>query len=341
MGVAGSALALARGLKTQFSNTYKSRVSGPHSKLAKVMDLGFSSDGAAEDYFYYLSAPHPQRTNAGEGPPIKGFGGRAFRCVNHDWKLGIEWPENLEDDDQTGGLVAQAREGGKNFAILPDRVFFQIITNSSNKKLLPAIPTCADGSALFATTDGAGNARFGATNGNLLAGLIPTNPTGQNLRDAIFAMIEQFSLFLDTDGEQLYPQDDILERGITIIFRSSLFQQMAEATRQATTAQTVTNVPGTENVGVAGVTNVILDAGLKITLMPSSRVSDNSLYGVLEGEERKPVFMQTRSPLRDSLQDRNTSDRTRDTDIKGLRWKWRGGFGVAGDPHMAIKALAA
>ncbi len=337
---AGSKLALIRGIKNQFINAYKSKVSGPHSKLSQVMDLGFTSDGAAEDYFYYLSAPHPQRTNAGEGPPMKGFGGRGFRVINHDWKLGIEWHENLEDDDQTGGLVAQARAGGKNFAILPDRVFFQIITSTNNNKLLPNVPTCADGSALYATTDGAGNARFGATNGNLLSGLIPTNPTGQNLRDAIFAMAEQYSLFLDTEGEQLFPQDDILERGLAIVYRSTLFQEMAEAVKQTSTAHVVTNVPGTENVGVAGVTNVILDSGLKIVLIPSSRVSDNSLYSVLLGEERKPVFLQNRKPLRDNIEDHANSDRTRRTDMKSLIWKWRAGFGVAGDPYMTCKALA-
>lgn len=338
---AGSKLSLVRGLKSQFKNTYKAKVSGPHSKLAQVMDLGFTSDGAAEDYFYYLSSPHPQRTDLGEGPPMKGFGGRGFRVINYDWKLGIEWHENLEDDDQMGGLVQQARDGGKNFAILPDRVFFQIITASSNKKLLPAIPTCADGSALYATTDGAGSARFGATNGNLLSGLIPTNPTGQNLRDAIFAMAEQYSLFLDTEGEQLFPQDDILERGLAIVYRSTLFQQMAEAVKQTSTAQVVTNVAGTENVSVAGVTNVILDSGLKIILIPSSRVTDNSLYSVLLEEERKPVFMQTRKPLRDNLETFNNSDRARRTDMKALIWKMRAGFGVAGDPYMTVKALAA
>jgi len=330
---AGSPLAFARGLRSNFLNTYNAKTRIIDTRLQEIMDLGVNSDGAAEDYFYYLSAPHPEYAPSGQGPASRNFSGRGFRAVNRDWKLNIEWPDNWEQDDQTKGLVKQARQGGRNFRLLPERLFFQIITATANSKLLPAIPTCADGSALYATTNGAGGARFGATGGNLLAG--QTLTTAGDIRAAVYNAIEQFALFQDTDGQPLYLEEATENNGITVAFNVGNLQLFQEAFVQSRTVEIIQQAGA--NVGGATPSNVILDAGHKIKLWATQRITNTSIYCFIRNYEEKPVFWQTRAALKDNIADFSNSDRTRNTDMKGLYWKMRGTAHVAGDPYTTIK----
>lgn len=332
---AGTTLAFARGLKSNFLQTYQAKTRIIDKRLSEIMDLGVQSDGAAEDYFYYLSAPHPEYVETGKGPTAQSFTGRGFRAVNREWKLKIEWPYTWEQDDQTKGLVKQARQGGRNFRLLPERLLFQIITASANSKLLPTIPTCADGSALFATTNGAGTARFGATNGNLLAG--NSLNTGGDVRSAVYQAIEQFSLFQDTEGQPLYLEDTVESNGIMVVFNVQNLEKFEKAFKQARTVVEVTNLAGTENVAAAAPSNVIMDAGHKISLWGTQRITDDSIYVFIRNPETKAVFFQTREPLRDNIQDFANSDIARNTDMRALYWRMRGTAHVHGDPYMAIK----
>lgn len=338
MAFSGSSLAFARGINSEFFGTYKPVMQGVLQRgLGEIMDLNFTSDGAAEDYFYRLSRPHPSRVNDGDIVPARGFGARAFRVVNFSYRLKVEWHINQERDDQTKTLVEDAQDAGQNFGILKERLFYQVIQATSDSELLPSIPLAGDGAALYSTTNGSGGARFGVTNGNLVSVADLSRPG--NVRSAIFDGMERMSRFQDTEGQPFYPADYIMRQGIVVLFNVQNSELMQEAVRQSTTAHVAQNAAGSENIGVAGVTNVL--AGYPVTLMPSSRLTGNSIYIFLKGARKKAVFSQVREPLSSNIATFANSDRAREAEIKALYWKERLGVGVCGEPLQTVKLVEA
>lgn len=336
MALSGSNLALLKGARGNFRNAYKANVIRPDSRLARVMSLGFPSDGAYEDYFYYLASPNPRRTKAGNSRPVGSFTGRGKRTVNHDWREAVEWNENMREDDQIKDLMNKARQAGQKFAFIPQRVFFQLLTGTADADLLPAQPLAGDGSGLFATTDGAGNARFGATNGNLLT--VGSMDSGADFRDAIYQGLEQFQLFQDTSGEQLFNDDEIQDQVVMVLYGAHRIQVAQEAFTQKFVAQESRN--GGNVAASAGVSNVILDAGWKLMGWSSQKIKDNSIYLIIADrneEGGKLIYQQVRSALRDDFADRSNSDRARDDGTESLGWKARAGYDINPEPYMGMK----
>lgn len=330
-----ASLSFARGLKSTFIDTYKRNNAKLNPSLSAVMDMGQASDGAAEDFFYYLSAPHPVRTAKGASTPRAAFGGRRFRALNYNYKVAIEWHEDDEADDQTGGLVDQARSAAGNFTLLPERVFFQILQGTTDTDLLPSIPNAGDGAALYSTTNGSGTARFGATGGNSLTGLDLT--TAADWQSSFYQGVEQFDQFEDTEGQPLDLGSRAHANGITLVFNSDNRELAAKAFRQSQNVAIIQNAGGTENVAAAAQSNFIIDSGLTVDLFPSPRVTDSKLRLFIRNFGEKAIFMQTREALKDNLQDRATSDITKDNGMKALFWKWRGGFSPCGEPFMTVQ----
>ena len=334
MAMVNASLMFARGLKSNFLASYKPMLKKSNPMLGELMDLSFESDGAAEDYPYYLSPPHPTRVDKGDVIPHRAFGARRFRVVNKKWQLSVDWHADDEADDQTNGLVAQARAAGEHFALLPERVFFQILTGTADTDLLPAIPNAGDGAALFAT-QAAGANRFGATNGNLLAG--QTLDTPADVRSAIWNAVEQFGEFQDTEGQPLYPDDYVMRHGIFVLHDNRNQELFEEALGQGVTLAVGQNVAGTENVGAAGVTNTLLSSGMGIRRWATQRIRDNSIYVAIRNPAVKAIFRQVREPLHDNVADFANSDRTRESEIKSVYWRERAGYGVCGEPYQIIK----
>lgn len=339
MALSGSALSFARGLKTNFMSTYKPLNISLQQGLGEIMDLGMTSDGAAEDYYYNLMAPHPSRVDVTEEVPEQGFGGRGFRVVNFPYELKISWHADFEADDQTRSLVTRARQGGANFGTLRERLFYQVIQGTADADLLPAIPNAGDGAALFSTTNGSGAARFGVTGGNIVSVADLSRPG--NVRAAIFDGMERIVSFQDTEGQPYYPSDYINRMGVALVFNINNLQLMIEAVRQNMTAAVIQNAAGSENVAAASVNNPLMYLGsIPIRLLPSNRISDNSIRMFVRNAEDKAVFAQTREPLRDNVADFSNSDRTRNAKIKSLYWRERLGIGVCGEPYQCVELTA-
>lgn len=322
---------LLRDIRAEFLGTYRD-VIGQNPNLGRVMALGIPSTKRTEYYGYHESPPNLERVDRGEDVSEDAHLVRAYSVENVRWAKAVGYHEDDLEDLQLGSLRDIARGFGKRAAALPEQVFFQILTGATNPRLLKAVPNAPDGAALFATTaDGA--ARFGATGGNLLTG--SGVASAADVRSDIWAAIEQFKMFQDTEGEPLL-DEGVIDRGITIVYNPANSEVMAEAFKQARTLAVVQNVAGDQNVGGAAVSNTLLESGQRFTLWATQRITDNDIYVVLDDIMPKIIFEQVRQAPRSIEETRENSERARRSWIFGSVFDLRSGFGV-NLPYGAIK----
>lgn len=306
--------ALARGLKSKFVDTYKRLVVTSEANVGMVMDLSEPSDKSAELYAYFESAPHAHRWPRGEDRGTEGFRARSFEVPNYDYTCGVSWHDNDEQDDQTRSLYKQASDGGQSLALLPERVLFQYLNAATDLDLLPNLPNAPDGAALFSATDGAGNARFGVTGGNTMAG---SGLTGAALRTDFFKIKGRSARAQDTKGQPLIPPEMLTSW--VIIYNSELEEYFLEAFVQAVSAHIARE---------GSYSNVALISGVKFTLWGTPRITTNNWFARPLNLPHRSLFRQVRQEIRDNIEDFTNSDHTRRTKEKSLFWDARFGFGL-------------
>jgi phage major head subunit gpT-like protein len=313
---------LARGLRTEFAETYKRAITRADALLSAVMELNVPSNKLSEIYGYFESAPHLRRWERGQDIPRASMRARNYQVPNVDWAIAIDWHENDEQDDQSRSLMRRAREAGASAGILQERVFFQLLLAAVDNDLLKGIPNAPDGVSLFSATDATGANRFGVSGGNMIttSGISSTAA----IQNDFFTAVTRFGRYLDTEGQPLWPREQV-EKGVVIIYNVANEFYFRQAFQQAFNAWA--NVGGTSGTA-ASPTNVILDSGLKYRLWASPRITTNAWYTFLEGSELKAIFEQVRQPLRDNLEDMLNSDNSRRTKNRSLQWDMRSGFGI-------------
>lgn len=316
---------LAAGLRNTFADAYAAKYKGIKERLSKVMALGLPSDKLTELYGAFKSAPYPVRWHRGNSISSKAIEDFGWQTTNYDWGRRIEWHENDRADDQTKSLFDRAKELGKHFATLPERIFFQILLGSTDADLLPAVPNAADGSALYAAS------RFGVTAGNIISG--SGVATAAAVRGDFFNAIEVFRQFKDTESQPLW-DEDILQAEFVVFYNVANDQIFREAFIQSRTLQSV-GTAGTDLAATA-VTNIVMESGLKVVLVPTQRITDNDAFVFATGVDQKAIYQQVRAPLRESVATMENSDSVRDTKIEYIQWDCREGYGVF-LPYQTVK----
>lgn len=311
--------AFAAGLRTEFLTTYRRRIETVNSRLSRAMQVGIPSDKDTENYFYWESAPHVKRWIRGENLPRKGFKGVKYPVSNFEWAHGIEWHFADRADDLTKSLVNHARGLGQSFAVLDERIFFQLVLNSTDLDLLGSVPNAPDGAAFFATTAG-GAARFGVTNGNLLTG--GGVASVEAIRADFFKALSQFRLMQDTEGQPLW-DETTLDGVILVIYGAANERVFREAFLQTR------HIQSDGATGTAAVSNVIQETQ-RVALWSTQRIAsgNNDWYVVLADSDLKPTFSQEREGMREALATWDNSDTTRQTGIESLSWVARRGYGI-------------
>jgi len=317
-----SANTLTAGIRADFAGAYRQSYEASKARLGAVMDLGLPSDKLTELFAYFESAPYPRLWKRGDAISDQEFGSVQFNVTNRDWGIRIGWHENDREDDQTRSLMDRAREAGRNFGTLPERVFFQLLLGTADNDLLPAVPLAPDGAAMFATTDGAGSARFGITNGNLLTGTGVASSAA--IRTDFFSAIEQLRGFQDTAGQPLWA-DNILDQGFTVVYgvhNDHVFREGFQQGRTIAGPLTTT--------GNAAVTNIIMESGLNVDLWSTQRIpsGNDDWYVFAKAAPYKPTFQLVRRPLRESFGNMENSDEARKTKIEHVQWDSREGYGI-------------
>lgn len=326
MNLVSVANALTPGIDTRFISTYARTTEGIRSDLVRMMDLAVPSDGAWNVYQHYQSAPHVRRWDRGQAIHTKAFTDVGWTTMNLDWGQGVEAHANDLADDRTQNLVNRAGDVGKSYALLPERVFFQMITGRTDPLLLPTIPNCPDGVAIYSATDGAGAARYGVTGGNIVTGSGVADP--QSIRDDFFSAQVRQRQFLDTESTYPLFGDDFTKAGFVIAYNVANDQVFREAFKQTRSTSIVSNRADTENVAAVVPTNIVLESGIPVFLRPTVFITDNDWYMFAIASDVKPVYQQYRQAPEMHVQTRDNSDIGRRQKVLGWYWDGREGYGA-------------
>ena len=298
--MAGSVMAgpaLARAIRSDFIDTWKRRYEASRAKLGKCMEFGVSSDNLVELYGYGETPIYPRRTEWGVAPERKPHIYRNYEVENYRWTAEVDWLRVHRELSNLKDIERRARGAGDNFGTLEERLFYQVLTAGADRQLLEAIPLAPDGAALHAAL-AEGADRFGVSGGNVVSG--QTITTGAGFRSAIVNVQNRFLDFQDTEGEPAM-DESVLERGLTVIYPNVRREQAMEAFIQALTSQEVS----TSN---AGVSNFVLDAGMKITLVPTQRLTvATTAFVFIDDFDIKPIFSQIAKPLWEMYYDQSNS----------------------------------
>ena len=320
---------LANGLRSEFDSTYLDALNRQQDgRLYMVMDLGVGATNRKHEFAYFEAAPHMEYWERGQSIPTDAFGSKSFEVPVYNWAKRIPWHKDDREDDQTQSLMAMAAECGKSAALVSERMFFNLLTNTAD--FLPAVPLAPDGAAMFSGTDGASANRFGISNGNLLSG------SGLASSSAIlgdyYSAIEQFLGFQDGQGQPLF-SDQVVSSGAIVIHAAADTEAMETAFLQKRQGL----VYGS-NTAAATPTNIVLDASRDVTLWGSPRLATGDWYVFLKGAPMLPTFYMERKALQEftALEGDNNSDSVRSTGYEYIQWEMRAGAGIA-LPYGAIK----
>lgn len=322
--IAGAALDGA--IRTEFLETYKSEYEVMEQELRDLAKLAVPSNKISERYVYFESAPHPKRQPRDQEMAFGDYAPKDFTVANHKFSMGIKIHEDDEEDDQTGGgLVERAGEIASNFALLPERLFWQLLLSTTDDELLPAIPNAPDGAALFSATDGGGGARFGATGGNIVSGSGVV--TAQQVKANFFTAVARFGSFLDSKNSQPLIHRSKLKK-FAIWFNIDNLEVFTEAFKAMQQVKYIlAAVTGTDDVA-GSISNPVKDAQFEVTLYPTPRISDNDWIIRASGQRHYSLFEQARSALREVRGDDTNSDSARLTGYRYMGWKERRGAGI-------------
>ena len=318
---------LANGLRTDFWDTYAAiRNRQADSRLGMVMDMGIGATNREHKFGYFEAAPHFEQWVRGQSIPTDAMDSVDFDVPVYNWGRRVKWHSDDKEDDQTQSLFDVARQAGQSAALLPERFFFDLITD--NPGTLPAIPLAPDGASMFATTAG-GSARFGVTDGNLLTGSGVASVSA--IRTDYYNAIEQWKQMTDGKGQPLL-SDETIDSGVIIVHGAANTEAFEETFLQRRQGEVLGTDAGTTP------TNLVQDASRNVTLWGSQRISDNDWFMFLRNPPKMATFFLDRKGVMEesSLRGENNGDLTRDTGEEYIQWHSRSGAGIA-LPFGAIK----
>lgn len=316
---------LTPGLRADFISAYDAAYQGMYAELSKIADLEKPSDKRTEIYAYFNASPHPKFWPSGAPIPEDTYDSVQFSCTNLKWGLRVNWKTEDQEDDQIGGLFQRVRDTGTHFGLLDERVIFQMLLGTTDSDLLPFIPNAPDGVGLFSAVDGAGNARFGATGGNIVAGAGIGSP--QDVKTSIYRALVRMGLFQDGRGQPMWGSA-LMKSEIVLVYAMANDEVVRTAVETSLMAQAIQNIAATENVGGAAIENILKKGGFRFILTPTQRITDNYIRVFATAAPHKPFFVQKRTGLEETIATRENSDQVRTTDNAYAQWRTRKGYGL-------------
>lgn len=327
--------ALARGVRSDFLQTYTDTYQNANAVISNFVDLDVPSDKIEELYVYNETAPYPQRVEPGEANRRESFKSVSYTVRNEEFQSGVFWYHTDAADDQTGGsILRQARSAGANFATLDERLSIQVLTATSNPRLLPSVPNAPDGAALFSATAGDGSDRFGISGGNIITGSGVATPTA--IQTDFYSTITRMGGFKDTKGEPLHNPSSL--RNFTVVYNVANDFIFKKAFEQNLIFQSTGTVGA--DLAAAAPSNILRDLTgqyLSVTLMPTQRVTGDSFYVTCDNVDLKPIFIQQRQAIQEFTYTMGSGAYTPQTArIEGVDWLCRKGVGV-NIPYGAVQ----
>lgn len=306
--------ALARGVRNTFINQWQKRFEGVQQKLGAVMEFGIPSDKFEELYGHFEVAPYARRRPWNQAVEAVPFRARNFAVQNLAWDIAVQWKKEHRLFDQLRDIERAARRSGENYGTLNERVFYQIITGGTDALLLEVLPSAPDGAAMFSATKGDATDRFEVSGGNIITGTGVASSDA--IRDDFFNALERIFRFQDPQGQ---PALDVgaQDAGVTVTFDVRNWKVFAEAFVQTRQVE-----------GSATPTNVILESGMKVALLPTQRITDDDWPVFINDFDPRPVFEQVHTALEEHVQVEENSDTARRTKEEGIFWEEIKGYGI-------------
>ena len=306
-------------LKTDFWANYQATELQVDSRLGSIMNLSVPSSMASEMFGYAQAAPVARYWNEGGAIPTAGFLTNLFPQRSYKFGIGVEISQVSIEDDQTKMIMSRVLESAASFAMLKERHFYWLQTGGATIdaiQMQPNLPLAPDGAAFFSTTDGAGNARFGITGGNIQ----PTSGVGtpQAIINDLFGGMARMVGFLNQQNQPVWNPGDI-QREVAITFNSLNWLNFQSAMSQMFVVA---------SSGNAAPSNVKIDAGLKVVPIPSPRITTNNwaIYGTQF--PTKAPFWLTRIAPQEIVGEPGNSDVAREFDVFKLYVRSREAIGL-------------
>ncbi len=325
---------LVNGLRTEFVDTYQAiKNRQADGRLGMVMDLSIQATNRYHTFAYLEAAPHPEEWKPGESIPTDAMKAVQFDGDVYNWARRIPWSKWDRHDDQTDSLMDMARMVGEGHALIPERIFFNLLLNDTTD-LLPAVPNAGDGVAFFTT-----NTRFEASGGNTVTKAGVT--TIHDIRANYYTALERFMDFKDGKGQPLLNPATI-DAGVVIIHAAAsteAFETTFLQSRQAAGIDAAGAIGGTV-VAAAATTNMNKEiSGRGVTLWGTPRLTTaDEWYIFLKGAPKKPTALLDRQDVQEfsAMEGDNNSDSVRSTGEEYIQFESRSG-GIIAVPHGAIK----
>lgn len=306
-----------KGLMRNFENMFNNRsnMDPDQAKLRQIMDFIPSKNNARDETFAFLTDPPSwDRWDEGDERHFGTFADQSWTVPITKWQAAIQWRTIDEEDDLTGGrLLKQAKAIAKKAALIDIEVFFQILQGATDPKRLKAVPTAADGLALYSSS----RTLFGS-NGNIVGG--SGLSTVAKIRADFFEALERLHGVRDTHDD-LYHPDSAITAGMVLIFPDAHRERFMETFNAKVIRQ-----------GEAGVENIVATAFGNVELWPTPRVSGDDWYLILKDMPEKPIFCLERTDMggmQQILVTEQNSDYCRNNDVRQIVYRMRKGYGVS------------
>lgn len=282
-------------LGREFWDTYSMAMTGEQEYVDAVSNPDIPSKVKQQPEGYWETTPYPVVWLDGEDIPSKPFTTVSWTIYNRSWGRRIEYSEDDLVYEQTRSLMEKVREAGLHWGTLYARILIQFMTASTDADLVPGTTLAPDGAAMFATTAGGAN-RFGVSNGNSISGAYMDSSA--EVLDAIAAGILQATQFQDTEGQPLFDASVLNE--VLIIAPAAYGTVFMQAFNTPITAY----ANSTSN---AGVSNYILNSGIKHRLWLTQRLTAKAFYMFFPRVAKKPFGKAVVTPLRENYADMSNS----------------------------------
>lgn len=313
-GTVLSGPALARKARADFIDTWDTGYQASKDLMGGFVQFGLSTDDFVSLFGYGERPVYPSRTPWGEAPERSPHRYRTDTVEQLRWTSEVEWLRRDRELSNLGSIDSDALAAGELFGTLMERLVFQVLLGSSDRKLLETIPNAPDGADMFNATDGASADRFGFSGGNVVAS--QTWTSASVVRDGFYAAIEAMLQFDDPQGEPAHTKS-LLQEGLLYIFPATRLHEVEQAFNQRfTSLSTVT-------AGNAAVTNVTQDSGYNVMLWPSQRITTDTAFVIATGYHRThPLIAEvTALPLEEHYYDASNSYEHGRHGLEGAYWE--------------------
>lgn len=317
---------LALGVVGNYKNAYQARAESTATGPLGAMVEQIPATADQIKLAAFESAPLPAHWRRGRPARSKSFKDFGWSIAVTDWTQIVPWRFQDAMDDQTGSLVARAKEAGSKWWQRDEAIWFQIFNASTDSTGLPSIPNAGDGAAIFSATDGASANRFGVSGGNIVAS--QSFSSGAGLRAGYQAAISRMFQFQDTESQPLL---DSGAKKFTVFTSAADLAVANEAFKQ--------NMPlaaASTATSNGGVSNVLFDAGYEITAVTTQRLATGVMIISCSDVPVKPLVRAMRMAPEEQPILRSNSDEARETGIEGVQFTSRCGYGV-GLPFGLVK----